>query len=171
MSVVYKTYCRKAPKYRSRKKFICSCFTKPKGGLWGCRGDEWIEWCREEKFALKKWKECFEWTLKKDAKILTIRSASGFAKLIKKYYREVAPFVGEIDYLQIAKEYDAIELTEVPVNELRFGFKSEQIPVDDFMYDMGKRTLYQVGTYGWDVPSICVFNTDKVEVIRSYKVS
>ena len=170
MSITYKTYCRKAPKYKSKKKFIGSFFTKPRGGLWGCRGDEWIEWCKREKFALKKWKECFEWKLKKGAKVLTVRSVSGFANLIKKYYREVEPFVGEIDYLKIAEDYDAIELTEVPVEELRSGFKQGQFPLNEFIYNTGKRILYQIGTYGWDVPSICVFNTDKVEVIRSYKV-
>ena len=169
--VKYRTYCKKAPKNKVRiKKLKGSQFTKPVGGLWGCRGDEWIDWCRQEEFCLDKWKECFEWELTKDAKVLRVRSVSGFTNLIKKYYKNVAPGLGEVDFLQIAKEYDAIELTEVPVTNLHFGYRTFQVPIEDFFSDRGKMVLYKFGTYSWDVPSICVFNADKIKVIRSWKV-
>jgi len=168
MSVTYRTYCKRAPKRESRKKLIGSCFTKPVGGLWGCRGDEWIEWCKKECFSLNKWKECFEWKLSRGAKILRVKSIGGFAHLIEKYYKQIAPRVGEIDYLAIAQDYDAIELTEIPINELQKGFNRKQLL--KVSYNFGKFLLYRLGTHGWDVPSICVFNTDKVKILRRWEV-
>ena len=173
MSVKYRTYCKKAPKTRVSRKLIGSHLNKPGGGLWGCRGDEWIEWCTENNFRMNDWKECFEWELKKGAKVLTIRSVSGFVKLIKKYFKyikvEGLPCYGTIDFEKIAKEYDAIELTDVPVQELHFGVKVDKhISISEYL-DHGRQIAYNIGTNCWDVPSICVLNTDKVKVLRRLK--
>lgn len=167
MSAVYRTYCRKAPKHRSMKRLYGSCFTKPRGGLWGCRGDEWIEWCEANEFALNKWQEGFDWKLKPDAKLLTVRSASGFIKLIKKYSRPVGDLL-EIDYLAVAKDYDAIEITTQPMYELASGidYKLYNISLDEYL---SKLILYRLGTAAWDVPSICVFNPNKVDIVRTFK--
>ena len=167
MSVVYRTYCRKAPKHRSMKRLVGSRFNKPVGGLWGCRGDEWIDWCIDNDFSLNKWREGFEWTLKPEARLLTVRSVSGFKKLIDKYSNPVGNLL-EIDYLKIAKSYDAIELTSEPVYELSCGFDyiEHNISVDKYI---NKQVLYRLGTASWDVPSICVFRPNKVDIVRTFK--
>ena len=56
MSVRYKHY-GKLPKefYGVRGSF----FNKPRGGLWGCRGEEWREWCLAEEYEVDRLKKFF----------------------------------------------------------------------------------------------------------------
>ena len=139
------------------KKFvpvISSFANKPKGGLWGCRGDEWKEWCEAEKFNLKNLKLCVLWRLKKGTKIYRIKSEKDFIYLCENYENKLGL---TIDYKQLAKDYDAVEVVGDIVYKLRFGTKRSN-----------KRTRYDCegfGLYSWDVPSICVLNPEKIVML------
>ena len=54
-----------------------------------------------------------------------------------------------IDFVEMSKDYDAVEVVGDIVWKLRYGCD------DDYK-----------GLYSWDVPSICVLNVDKVKVVE-----
>lgn len=146
---IYKTYMKTIPKeFREISGSFCN---KPIGGLWGCRGEEWKEWCEQERFALDKLKTCFTWRLKRGSKVYRIRHKADFNYLIKKYPLMDNNQVISIDYIAVSKDYDAVETVGNIVSELRFN--------------EGSCLCELMGLYAWDVPSICVLNTDKVVLL------
>lgn len=153
--IKYKTYCKEIPKtFYGIKESGCN---KPLGGLWGCRGDEWKEWCEGERFALDKLKKCFTWRLKKGTKVYRIRTVKDFEELVYKYPLILNGIPTSIDFKKLAEEYDAVEVIGDIVWKLRFG-SGGKVSEKYFL-------IKSMGLYSWDVPSICVMNPEKVVVL------
>ena len=110
-------------------------FFKPSGGLWGSRVESatgWKTWCINTGFK-KDLKKHFIFSLKEDAKILTINSNEQLRNLPKRK----DTFDG-LDYEELSKEYDAIEVFISKDRDLYFSL------------------------YGWDCDSIIVMNPNKI---------
>lgn len=149
MSVRYKHYGKLPKEFYGVKG---SSYNKPRGGLWGCRGEEWREWCLAEEFEVDRLKEFFFFKLKRGSKVYRIKTKKDFKYLLKKYYREEPKYEGlmdTIDFVEMSRDYDAVEVVGDIVWKLRYGCD------DDYK-----------GLYAWDVPSICVLNVDKVKVVE-----
>lgn len=151
--MIYRTYCKEIPEQLD--DITNSFCNKPMGGLWGCRGNEWKNWCKSEHHRLDHLKQVFYWTLADNAKCYRIHTEEDFIKLIKKYGNTK---YDSIDYMQMKKDYDAIEVVGNVVYELRYGCK-----------DTGHKFIDMMGLNAWDIPSICVMNTDKVVRLRYAK--
>lgn len=148
----YKTYMREIPK--KFKKVNVSFCNKPNGGLWGCRGDEWKEWCEAEEFALENLKTCFIWRLKRGSKVYKIKTKKDFDYLVNNYVMYIDGMPMSIDFVKLSKEYDAVEAVGDIVYKLRYGTCRD---INDKLF-----LIKSMGLYSWDVPSICVMNPDKV---------
>jgi len=119
---------------------------KPSGGLWAspCNAERsWYKWCKSEKFRIESFDKWFTFTLKDDAKILTIKTKQDLCELenngfcVDKYTKIRYNLRGFYpDFEKLAKHYDAIEV---------------------YMSD----TIYW-GLYGWDCDSLLVLNPDCV---------
>ena len=121
-------------------------FTKPSGGLWASRKDgeeTWKDWCEAEKFRLDSFDKYFEFTLKDDARVLTLSERENLDDLpmlfgeespVRDPYRTVY-----LDFEKLMETYDAVEVTDIG--------------------------LLYFALYGWDCNSILVMNPDIVEVI------
>lgn len=133
-------------------------FVKPNGGLWASRltkeqkqGD-WREWVDAEHFLNEFGQKYardnyFDFKLRKDAKVLTIRSSEELLQLPKIDNFRFVPFV-MLDFEKIAKEYDAMEV----------------LISEDVDRGIGEGLYWDL--YGWDCDSLLVFNKEIVEVIE-----
>lgn len=161
--IKYKTYCNKIPKHFNKTDIIRSSVNKPFGKLlWGCRGDEWKEWCESEDFCLAKLKKSFKWRLKRGSKILRIKTVQDYINLCLKYgdYEQI---IGTINYSKVAKDYDAVELVGNIVYKVRYGLYFIKSIKRYKKYIIGKNSdIIGLGLSAWDVPSICVFNANCV---------
>ena len=97
---------------------------KPIGGLWACNAaeEEWEKWCKSEGFNVKDYTDdnnSFKFKLSEEARILLIDSEEACQQVFKKYpyvpkddmsWMEWNPFARFIDFEQIAREYDVIEI-------------------------------------------------------------
>lgn len=147
--MVYKTYMKQKPdKFREVTSSFCN---KPVGGLWGCRGDEWKEWCESKGFALGNLKTCFTWELKPESRVYCIKTMTDFRNLLQKYPLEVQGSVMSVNYQEVAKDYDAVEVVGSVIRKT--NFKST-----DNIAEM-------MGLSAWDVPSIVVLNLDRVVLL------
>jgi hypothetical protein len=144
--MIYRTYCDKIPE--QLEDITDSFCNKPRGGLWGCRGNEWKNWCKAEQYNLRCLKKVFYWKLTEDVKLYTMRTEQDYLYIVEKYGNTRQD---SIDYMLMKQDYDAIEVVGDIVYELRYGTQST-----------GRRFIDLMGLYAWDVPSICVMNTDKV---------
>lgn len=143
---MYKTYCKEIPiTFKGVTDSFCN---KPMGGLWGCRGDEWKDWCESEEFNLDGLSKSFKWKLKQSARIFTIKEPEDFAYLLEWFSKSHEVFGKEIDYLKLKEKYDAVETVGDIVYQLRYGYGNNSM-----------------GLYSWDVPSICVLNPEVIERI------
>ena len=118
---------------------------KPKGGLWACRKDSsrtWKDWCIIQDFEKDRLKKSFEFTISKDAKILTIDSQKKLNSLRDRDYMSPTGYKA-LDFEQLSKEYDAIEVLISKDGDLYFDL------------------------YGWDIDSILIMNPDIIEEVRS----
>jgi len=153
--IKYKTYMNKIPKtFRKVETSFCN---KPKGGLWGCRGEEWKEWCESEEFQLYNLKKSFIWRMKRGSKVYRIKTKKDFDYLIDNYIMSLGGQPMSIDFVKLSKEYDAVEVVGDIIYKLRFLYPN--INDELFMVKM-------VGLSSWDVPSICVMNPDKVKILK-----
>lgn len=103
--VTYRTYADKPYLNDIEDNFM----NKPTRGLWGCRDDSWKEWCEENDFGYDS--HYFEWTLKPGSKLYTVNDKNDFIYLLKNYQTEGPDGNIFINYLKLAKDCDAIELT------------------------------------------------------------
>lgn len=115
-------------------------FTKPNGGLWASRVDAeygWKDWCLSNEYGTEDLKESFTFSLKEDAKILTITNCDQLDKLPR---NEKCTIMCRswacLDFERLSKEYDAIEVL---------------ISEDGQLY-------YKI--YGWDCDSILIMNPE-----------
>ena len=121
-------------------------FTKPIGGLWASRVDAkygWKNWTEDEHFHTEVYREdnYFKFKLKDKAKVLVIDSAKQLEDLPKQSTGLTKSLMVILDFKELAKEYDAIEV---------------------LISNDGK--LYW-NLYGWDCDSILVMNKEMVEVL------
>lgn len=155
--VIYRTYADKPYLNNIDNSFM----NKPLRGLWGCRDDSWKEWCEENDFGYNP--SYFEWTLKPNSKLYIVNNTDDFIYLLKNYQFEDSDGNIFIDYLKLAKDYDAVELTKNGNNELHFSIKIDDTELQDPKYTRALR----IGMNLWDVPSICVFNPSKtIDIIN-----
>lgn len=116
-------------------------FVKADGGLWGSRVDSeysWKDWCIQENYDVSNLNTYFEFTLKEDARILVIDKSEKLKELPKAKSMFEHPTVVLLDFEELSKQYDAIEVL---------------ISKDGQLYwDL----------YLWDCDSIFVMNPDVV---------
>lgn len=131
-----------------------SYFCKPHGGLWSSPLDSewgWRQWVESE---MPEWmeekygKSRFIFTLKPGSKIYTIDSIFDLLSVPYKIKGSLLSscFGDLIDFEEMAKEYDAILLTENGQAETRYS-----------EYEFG------MSLYGWDCESLLVLRPDNVE--------
>lgn len=158
--ITYRTYAEEPYYSDINGSFI----NKPEGGLWGCRDDSWKNWCTDEGFACSS--SYFDWVLQPNCKVFIIDSEEDFIHLLKNYSSEIDGNIG-IDYLKLAKDYDAVELTPKGNNSLHYGIKTNDPEFQDPKYK--RAFMYALNV--WDVPSICVFYPSKsIKVVNEYHV-
>ena len=78
-------YAKSSGTTNDKSKFIpvySEFINKPRGGLFGCQGDEWINWCTAEEFRTDYYKYCVEYELT-TAEIKLIHTPEDFLFLIK----------------------------------------------------------------------------------------
>lgn len=155
--VIYRTYADKPYLNNIEDNHM----NKPTRGLWGCRDDSWKEWCEENDFDYDP--HYFEWTLKPGSKLYTINNKNDFIYLLKNYQAEGPDGSIFISYLKLAKDYDAVELTQNGNIHLHYGIETDDPELQDPKYTMALAMAMNT----WDVPSICVFNPSKtVDIIE-----
>lgn len=114
--------------------------SKPKGGFWASRVDTnygWLQWCMGNEFCVEKLNTHFTFMLSENAKILTIDNYEQLKNLPLNSNLPIDVPISWImlDFEELAKEYDAIEvLISNDYNKLYFGL------------------------YGWDCDSILIMN-------------
>lgn len=147
-------------------KFIYPYFTpitnnewgnKPHGGLYACPTKDvdisWESWCRSEDFRVEALNKHFDFTLKDNARVLTIKDIKDLEKLPR--FREDNPgsalFSMGIDFEKLSKDYDALMV---------WIYRSSDISEDELSWD---GIYYRL--YGWDVDSLLVMNPDIIEEV------
>lgn len=125
-------------------------FNKPLGGLWASPVDSpytWEQWCLDNNFNYTIGEdkyfqgEQFRFKLKDNARLLSITSAKQLDELPQIKNDLTSNIYKILDFKQLEKEYDAIEVL---------------ISMDHQLYwDL----------YGWDVDSIVVMNPDVIELL------
>ena len=148
--VIYRTYCESVKDFKAPEVTQSFC-EKPRGGLWGCRGDEWKNWCESEEYREWALKEKFFWRLSPTARVYEINTLEDFNTFYDKYYNEE---IISIDYLKVKEDYDAIELTLSGFTDI----KEKQFATFGIVKGV-------IGISAWDVPSIVVLNLDKYVVL------
>lgn len=141
-----KRYIHYGHKFFDRNLFTpirnCIAFTKPYGGFWASPVDAefgWKDWCEREDFRECNLNNSFTFTLREDARVLTVLSVAG-AKCLPQVQNEFAlPWTVLPDFEKLMElGYDAIEV------KLSADWE-----------------LYQA-LYGWDCDSILVMNPNVI---------
>ena len=117
--------------------------TKPRGGFWASRADTesgWKEYCEKNKYESWGIDRSFEFSLKEDSKILTITSSKQLETLPQLNKNELRRVWTELDFEELAKQYDAIEV----------------LISEDF------KLYFEL--HGWDCDSILIMNPDVIVV-------
>lgn len=123
---------------KNREEFI-----KPNGGLWASRVETnhgWKQWCEQAEWK-DRLKKSFTFTLKQNAKILTITSLKQLKDLPRAKSDFMARVYTVLDFEELAKQYDAIEILISKDIELHWQL------------------------YGWDCDSILIMNPEIIEEI------
>ena len=129
---------------------------KPTGGLWCSEYKEdtissWHEWCHAENFHEGRLDCGTIFEIKDNARIFIIDKFSDLLYLSEHYELKdgvISTFLSSLDFESIAKDYDAIKLTENGEHETRFTKPS---------------------LYGWDVESMLIMNFDIVKNQKTFK--
>lgn len=179
---IYRTYAREI--ITDFRPIVASFCNKPKGGLWGCRGSEWYDWCQAEEFSDVH--TYFEWQLKEGSKVYVIENENDFVYLLSKYphtaevgfIEDFKAVYDSIDYMKMwADGYDAVELTDEANARLHMGlgglgtisegYKPKNIATANLISSKQYTGALLMGLNSWDVPSICVFDPKKSVIITS----
>lgn len=125
-----------------------SALNKPRHGvgLWGSPVDgcyiSWKDWCEGEDFHTEKLNKSFEFTLKPEAKILTVESFLHIFPYLKEY--KIGPYIDRcIDFKTIFDKFDGMELVLSPETYME---------------------LHDGIFYTWDCDSIVVWNKEVIVV-------
>ena len=137
-----------------RKIEINRFYNKPNYGFWACREnakETWLDFI--DGIMPVDRNKSIKFTLAENAKVLRINGVNEVLAIHKKYPLAKDKFCYEADlaedftyeymkcminWVELAKDYDAVEVMET----------------DESYYHL----------YGWDIPSICVFNKDVIVV-------
>lgn len=134
-------------------------------GLWACdimSKRDWGDWCECEQYATGDINKRFIFALKDDTKMMVANNANDFANYVSKDHQSpisLNPITLEpqtftcdwdIDYTKLMEDYDGIEITEKLLSDL-------------LVFPLHTPPFLHV----YSVPSICVWNLDKVEIVRS----
>lgn len=112
---------------------------KPYGGLWASRKDTdtgWKNWVLGNDLDIGNFNTSFEFSLKKDAKVLTIDSLEVLRNLPSSESDVTMIQLGLLDFEKLSKDYDAIEV----------------------LISKDRRLYFHL--YGWDCDSIIIMNPD-----------
>ena len=129
----------KSPMTLNKKSYEQDIAMKP-AGFWYGFGKSWIQWTKSE---MPEWsgKYIYE-VIIKTGNVLKIDTYEKLLKFNEEFSSQSAPGVSFIDWANVAKKYDGIEI--VP-------------------YQTKARMNYNLlWYYGWDVASGCVWNLDTV---------
>lgn len=127
-------------------------FTKPEGGLWASPIDApfgWKEWCQREHFRENNEDNSFKFVVKNESKIIHIRDVKDLEKLPKQKDTYGLDSVCCLDFEQIQKDYDGIEL------HLSEEEKSTETFCNGLYFKL----------YGWDCDSIIIFHDEAIEIV------
>ena len=138
-------------------------FNKPIGGLWASPTEPdyygWKEWCLDNHFNIDRLNKSFIFTLKDDAKILSIRNR-------REVYDLPSKFLIEYPYSNMSYIGQCQSFTE-------FLNKCKRYSISVFLdferiikegYDAIEYSVYELymELYGWDVDSLLVLNPNVV---------
>ena len=136
-------------------------FNKPNGGLWSSSYtpnnpdiSDWIRWCREN--CQKNWvgRDSILLEIEPDARIWTINSQDDLLNLYRLYPRVTFGKQKYIDYVEVAKDWDIIHLTE----DGEWVCRYPRIWIN-------KHHDIELNLYGWDCESSLILN----DVINRFK--
>lgn len=116
--------------------------TKPMGGLWASRIDAaygWKEWCNSSDFRDCTEENSFTFSLSNNARVLYINSVNDLEDLPELHNEFGICSWKLLDFEELAKTYDAIEVNISSDPELYFAL------------------------YGWDCDSILIMNPNIIE--------
>ena len=150
------------------QKFITPCNgdwlrTKPKfhTGLWAspvCSHYSWLKWCKENDFKHYKKNNYFMFKIKPSARVCHIYQVKDLLKLTRLENSSDDSWYS-IDYNEVIKHYDAIEL----------HLSEEKTPYDFDASEMSLKSycdrLYNA-LYGWDCDSILILNKDIIQPVK-----
>lgn len=165
---MFRTYAEMIPDFfRNIEDSFCN---KPRGGLWGCRGTEWKDWCTSEEFPCPD--KYFIWKLREGANTYIVDNVNDFIYLLLYYPRilDDSFTVDSIDYMKMWNDgYDAIELTQQGLQDLRLGIDilAKNVMTKYMLGQPAYNASVYLGMNAWDVPSICVFEPNKNVIITS----
>ena len=119
---------------------------KPIGGLWASPTDDvdlsWETWCRSEGFKIDSLDKCFFFTLKDNARVLTLSTPKDLIKA----GISLECFLEGIDFEELKKHYDAIQVY------VRRGERPD-LHLHHYLMD-------------WDVDSLLVMNPNIIEEVK-----
>lgn len=120
-------------------------------GFWVSVGADWASYCRREQFRLETLQYKHKVTLKKNANILYITTASEMDVFTREY--EFWPFAHEdllilknIDWARVEKEYQGIIIAP-------------------YLYER-RQSLHTFWYYSWDCASGCIWDTAAIKSAR-----
>ena len=122
------------------------CCYKP-SGLWASRVDAyfgWKEWCEYESFNTESLNRNFKFTLKDSAKILHLHSMEDAMEILK---------INEI--------YGSTTFYKLDVEKLYSNYDGVELHISEDFNNFRRNNVFNM----WDVDSICVWNSEIVEVI------
>lgn len=123
------------------------CFNKPDGGLWASPCDleyNWHEWCICNDFRTDRLNDYFIFTIKDDARVLTIENHNDLVRLkhdgLCLDFSSRYPFTKNDFYPDFEKLLD-------------LGYDAIEVYIQDTIY---------MNLYGWDCDSLLILNPDCV---------
>lgn len=158
--IIYRTYLDEPFDINKFKNIKNGWGNKPRYGLWGCTGTQWKIWRDCEDF--RRCTKYFKWKLKEGSKVYTIDKPEDMQYLWDNYplkYELLSSTCLSIDFEKLWKDgYDAVELTENGLYSCRWA-------ENNGLYSCRWMENNVMGTASWDVPSICVFNKDIIQLL------
>ena len=169
---VYRTYAKEI--IDEFRPIVASFCNKPKGGLWGCRGTEWYDWCTAEEFSDVS--TYFEWHLKEGTKVYTIENENDFIYLLNTYPHFMMGIIDSIDFMKMWSDgYDAVEIMPEVNNRLHMGMSTmdgnlrpKNVTTARLINDKRYSTAMLMVLNVWDLPSICVFDPQETVCVVSH---
>ena len=152
-TIIYKTFIKRTFNAKLFKPIKNTSINKPAGGLWGCVDDAWYYWCKDNDFPCGA--DYVSW-VPLDAEIYVVDTVQDFVNLCENYPLPLGPTnLKSIDFVKLSKEYDGIEVTKNAMTLLRFIDETDEVPEHI-------RRSFLTGLSSWDVPSLCMFDLNKV---------